>query len=306
MTTSARAAAAAGSATPAVSGSATPAVRGTGSGTALAVTSVLSVQFGAASAAHLFPRIGPLATVSLRLFVAGLVLLVLTRPWRRSWTRAELRAAVVFGAVFTAMNCFLYLALDRLPLATVITLEFLGPLGVALVSAAGAAVRLWAVPAAAGVALLGGALSAHDLLGVCFALAAACCWAGYIVLSGRTGRAGTGLAGLTVGCLFGALVMLPVGAASAGTALLNPGVLGLGLLVGVLSSAVPYSLDLLALRRLPTSVFGVLTSLNPGVAALAGFMVLNQTLPARALLGVALVMLASAGVTLMTAVRRRS
>lgn len=290
--------------TPAPAGAAA-ATAGTGAGTGLAITSVVSVQFGAAGAAHLFGRIGPLATVSLRLMAAGLVLALLTRPWRRSWTRVQLRAAVGFGTVFTAMNCLLYLALDRLPLATVITLEFLGPLTVAMVSAGGVAVRLWALPAAGGVELLGGSLSAHDLLGVLFALGAACCWAGYIILSGRVGRVGTGLPGLAVGCVFGAVIMLPVGVATAGTALLSPGVLALGALVGVASSAIPYSLDLLALRRLPTAVFGVLTSLNPGVAAIAGFVVLGQALSPRSLVGVVLVMIASAGVTLMPIIRRR-
>lgn len=274
-------------------------------GTALAVTSVASVQFGAALATHLFSRVGPVGTVSLRLVGAALVLCLLARPWRRRWTATDARAAVLFGGVFTCMNITLYLALDRLPLATVITLEFLGPLAVAIVTARSWATRGWAVPAAAGVALIGGELSGGDTVGVLFALAAACCWAGYIVLSGRMGRSGTGLAGLAVGCLFGAVIMLPVGAAVAGTDLLRPSTAVIGLAVGVLSSAIPYSLDLLALRRLPTAVFGVLTSLNPGVGALAGFLVLDQDLTAGTLVGVALVMLASVGVTVTPLLRTR-
>lgn len=274
------------------------------SGTALAVTSVASVQFGAASAAHLFPWVGPVATVSLRLAGAALVLVAIGRPWARRWTRSDVSAAAVFGAVFTCMNVTLYLALDRLPLASVITLEFLGPLTVAIVTAQSWATRGWAVPAAGGVVLLGGSLGGTDPLGVVFALLAACCWAGYIVLSGRMGRAGTGLAGLGLGCAFGAVVMLPIGFATAGTRLVEPRALALGLLVGVLSSAIPYSLDLLALRRLPTAVFGVLTSLNPGVAGLAGYLVLAETLTARRLAGVALVMVASAGVTVAPLLRR--
>lgn len=274
-------------------------------GTGLAMASVLSVQFGAAVAAHLFDRIGAVGTVSLRLAVAALVLAAIVRPWRRVRTRAELRAALLFGAVFTGMNTTLYLAIERLPLATVITLEFLGPLAVAIVTARSWATRLWALPAALGVALLAGALPSGDLLGVVFALSAACCWAGYIVLSGRLGRSGTGVAGLAVGCAAGAIVMLPVGAATAGAALFDPAVLLVGVAVGVLSSAVPYSLDLLALRRLPTAVFGVLTSLNPGVAALAGLLLLHQVPTSTQTLGIALVVVASAGVTL-TGVRRRT
>ena len=276
----------------------------TASGTALAVTSVASVQFGAATAAHLFPWVGPVATVSLRLVGAALVLLLIGRPWARRWTRPEFTAALLFGAVFTCMNVTLYLALDRLPLASVITLEFLGPLTVAIVTASSWATRGWALPAAGGVALLGGSLGGTDPLGVVFALAAACCWAGYILLSGRMGRSGTGLAGLGVGCAFGAVVMLPIGFATAGTHVLEPRAVALGLFVGVVSSAIPYSLDLLALRRLPTAVFGVLTSLNPGVAGLAGYLVLDETLTVRRFAGVVLVMVASAGVTVTPLVRR--
>ena len=275
-----------------------------GVGTGLAVLSVGSVQFGAATAATLFPLVGALGTVGLRLGGAALVLVVLTRPWRRSWTSVEVRAALVFGAVFTAMNVSLYLAIERLPLATVITVEFIGPLAVAIVGAPNWWTRIWALPAAAGVVLLGGELSGGQLTGVVFALLAACCWATYIVLSGRLGRTGSGLAGLSLGTAFGAVVMLPIGLASAGTAMLHPGILAAGLGVGVLSSAIPYSLDLLALRRLPTAVFGILTSLNPAVAALAGLVVLGETLPARQLVGIGLVVLASAGVTLGAAVRR--
>lgn len=275
-----------------------------GLGTGLVVASVASVQFGAAVAAKLFPLVGPLGTVTLRLIGAALVLVVLSRPWRRRWTRAEIGASMLFGAVFTAMNATLYLAIERLPLATVVTLEFLGPLTVAIVTAATWWTRIRAVPAAAGVLLLGGSLSGGDLGGVVYALVAACCWATYIVLSGRIGRTGTGLAGLGLASVFGAIVMLPIGVLSAGTTLFHPGTVAVGLAVGVLSSAIPYSLDLLALRRLPTAVFGVLTSLNPAVAALAGLIVLGEILAGGQLGGIALVMLASVGVTLSSTIRR--
>ena len=282
-----------------------PGPDGVGAGTGLAVTSVASVQFGAAIAAHLFVRVGPLGTVSLRLVGAAVVLLIAARPWRRTWTRPELGTSLLFGAVFTAMNASLYLAIDRLPLATVITLEFLGPLAVSLATATGWSTRVWAVPAALGVALLGGTVAGGgDLVGVAFALLAGCCWAGYILLSGRVGRTGTGIAGLSVGCLFGAVLMAPVGVLTAGMDLLRPSTIAIGLAVGVLSSAVPYSLDLLALRRLPTAVFGVLTSLNPGMAVLAGYLLLDQTLAPMQAVGVALVMAASIGVT-VTSRRRR-
>ncbi len=276
-------------------------------GTALAVTSVASVQFGAALATHLFARVGPVGTVSLRLLGAAAMLCLLARPWRRRWSRSDLQSSLLFGGVFTLMNVTLYLALDRLPLATVITLEFLGPLAVAIVTATSWTTRAWAVPAAAGVVLIGGELSGGDAAGVGFTLAAACCWAGYILLSGRMGRSGTGLAGLAMGCVFGAIVMAPIGLLTAGAANLSrPSTAVIGLTVGVLSSAIPYSLDLLALRRLPTAVFGVLTSLNPGVGAIAGFLVLDQTLSAATLVGVAMVMLASVGVTVAPVLRPRN
>ena len=273
-------------------------------GSTLAFTSIASVQFGAALAATLFPRVGPLGTVSLRLIGAAVVLQLLTRPWRHRWSRGELGASLLFGAIFTVMNTSLYLALDRLPLGTVITLEFLGPLVIAIWTATSWSTRAWAVPAAAGVLLLGGSLSGGDLLGIVYSLVAAVCWAAYILTSRVVGRGRAGLGGVAVACTVGAVVMLPVGAVAAGSALLHPSTAVLGLAVGVLSSAIPYSLDLLALRRLPTAVFGVLVSANPAVAALAGFLVLGESLAGRALVGIGLVIVASAGVSVSTALRR--
>jgi inner membrane transporter RhtA len=271
--------------------------RSTGAGTALVITSVASVQFGAALAAKLFPLIGPLGTVTLRLIGACVVLLVLTRPWRIRWTSVDLRTAGLFGLVFVVMNASLYTAVSRLPLATAITIEFLGPLGLAVATATSWRQRGWALPAAAGVALLGGSLHADDLIGVAAALTAALCWASYILLSRRMGTSDHGLAGLCLASLVGVVIMTPVGVVTAGAALVHPRTLALGLAVGVVSSAIPYTLDLLALRRLATAVFGVLTSLNPAVAALAGLIVLNEHLPHRQLIGIALVVVASAGIT---------
>lgn len=269
-------------------------------GTGLAVSSVASVQFGAALASTLFPVVGPVGTVSLRLTVAAIVLAVTNRVWRVRWRRSELKLVLLFGVVLATMNTSLYLALDRLPLATTITLEFLGPLAVAIGTATSRRERWWVLPAAAGVALLGGTLRLDDLLGVVFALSAAVCWAGYILLSGRIGRSAGGQAGLALATVLGAVVMLPIGILTAGSLLWHPSTLALGLAVGVLSSALPYSMDMMALRRLPTAVFGVLTSLNPAVGALAGWLVLSQQLPWEGLAGVALVIVAGAGITLGT------
>jgi inner membrane transporter RhtA len=266
-------------------------------GTVCAVSAATSVQFGAAMAATLFPFIGPVGTVSLRFLGAAVVLVLLTRPWRASWSPRDLRTVVAFGVVFVAMNLCLYTALGRLPLATTITLEFLGPLSVAIATASAWGQRCWALPAAAGVALIGGSLRAGDLLGVLAALGAAVAWASYILLSRRMGTSDHGLAGLALAALLGAVLVLPAGVLTTGPTLVHPRVLLVGLAVGVVSSAIPYSLDLLALRRLSTAVFGVLTSLNPAVAALAGLVVLAELPPHRQLAGIALVVAASVGVT---------
>lgn len=277
---------------PGVSGSAVA------SGTTMAVASVGSVQFGAALAATLFPAIGPIGTVTLRLLGAAVVLALTNRLWRFEWRSARLRTIALFGVVLVTMNTSLYLALDRLPLATSITLECLGPLAIALANAGSRRERWWVLPAAAGVALLGGTLSLHDLLGVLFALMAAGCWASYILLSRRLGRAGGGQAGLALATALGAVIVLPFGILTAGPMLWHPATLALGLAIGLLSSALPYSLDMMALRRLPTAVFGVLTSLNPAVGALAGLLILSQHLPVTGLIGIALVVAAGAGITL--------
>jgi inner membrane transporter RhtA len=266
----------------------------TTAGAALAVASVVSVQFGAALATTLFADVGPLGVVALRASSAALILAAVTRPWQRTWVTKELRQACLLGAVIVMMNSCLYLAIDRLPLATGITFEMLGPLILSIVAAGSWRQRMWALPAGVGVLLLGGSLSAGDLPGVIFALTAAGGWAAYIILSHRMGSR-AGLQGLAMATVAGAAISLPAGLVSAGAALFSPVVLAGGVAVGVLSAALPYSLDLLALRRLPRSLFGVLTSINPAVAALAGAVVLHDRLPFAALAGIGAVVMASVG-----------
>jgi inner membrane transporter RhtA len=267
-------------------------------GTALAVASVASLQFGAALAVTLFPAAGPLGTVSLRLIGGAAVLVAVTRPWGVNWNATDLGNACLFGVVIVVMNTAFYFAINRLPLATAVTIEFLGPLAVAVATATSWRSRAWALPAATGVALIGGTLHLRDLIGVACALTAALGWSGYILMSRKVGVAKGGLAGLCVATVLGGVVMAPIGAVAAGPALLEPHIVAVGLIVGVLCSALPYSFDLLALRRLPTAVFGVLTSLNPAVAAVAGYLVLGNHLPALQQAGIALVVVASAGTTL--------
>ena len=268
-------------------------------GVALIVTGVSSLQFGAGLAATLFPKVGPLGVVTLRLLVAGVALLIAGRPRVRGRGRAAWRTVLIFGVITAGMNASVYVAIDRLPLGAAITFEFLGPLTLALALSRRWLDVVWAACAGGGVLLLADGLHDLDLVGVAFALLAAACWAGYIVLNRRVGDAGSGgVADLALAVALAGVLVAPLGIAQGGAGLLDPRVLVVAVLVGVLSSAVPYSFDLLALRRLPARVFGVLCSVHPAVAALAGLVVLHQHLSASQWLAIGLVVAASAGVTL--------
>ena len=206
--------------------------------------------------------------------------------------------AVLFGITLGLMNWAIYSAMDRIPLGVAVTIEIAGPLGVAVVASRRPLDLLWVVLAAAGIVLLadpgGGSL---DMVGVAFALLAAAMWAAYILLSVRTGRLFPGGSGLAIAMTVGALTILPMGVGQAGGALLEPELLAAGAVVALASSVIPYSLELEALRRLPARVFGVLMSLEPAVAALAGLVVLGQALGAREWFAIALVVVAAAGAT---------
>jgi inner membrane transporter RhtA len=267
---------------------------------ALVLVAVGSVQFGAGLAATLFDDLGPFGTVLLRVLVAAIVLVALWRPRVRNRPREDLGLAIAFGLALAGMNASFYASLDRIPLGIAVTFEFVGPLGVAVAGSRQAIDLVWVALAAAGVVLLsafgqGGGL---DALGVALALLAGAFWAAYIVLSARTGRAFPGGSGLAIAMVVAAVVLLPIGVVDAGDALLEPDLLALGAAVALLSSAIPYSLELEALRRMPKRVFGVLMSLEPAMAALAGLVVLNQDLGVRELVAIGLVMVASAGVSL--------
>jgi len=266
---------------------------------ALVLFAIGSVQFGAALARTLFDRAGPAGTVMLRALFAAVVVTALWPPRLRGREASDLWLAAAFGVALAAMNLAFYEALARVPLGVAVTLEFVGPLGVAVAGSRRALDGLWVLLAAAGVLLLaapgGGAV---DPLGAVLALTAGLFWAAYILLSARTGRAFPGGSGLAVAMCVAAALLLPVGILAAGARLLDARVLLIGAGVALLSSAVPYSLELEALRRLPPAVFGVLLSLEPAVAALAGFLILGQTLALHDLGGIALVVVASAGAAL--------
>ena len=263
---------------------------------ALVIVAVLSVQLGAAVAKSLFDDLTPTGVVALRLVFGGLVLGLLFRPRIQNRPRGELRLAVAFGLVLVSMNLCFFQALDRIPLGIAVTLEFIGPLGVALIGSRRSSDFLWVAMAASGIALLApGIGEGLDAAGVAFALAAGAFWGAYILLGVRVGKAFAGPTGLVLAMGVGACVALPLGVATAGSSLLEPALLAAGFGVAVLSSAIPWSLELEALRRLPTQVFGVLMSLEPAIGALVGFVVLGERLGIRAVTAIALVVAASAG-----------
>jgi inner membrane transporter RhtA len=235
----------------------------------------------------------------LRLALGGLLLVAVTRPAVHRWSRAQWTAAVALGVCMGAMNLSFYLAIREVPLGVAVTVEFLGPLLVALVQTRRATDLLWVVLAGAGVALLGlGDGGDVPLTGLALALLAGLFWAGYILASARVGRVLEGLDGLAVALLVGALLVLPFGLGGAADAVADGWALLAGVAVALLSSVIPYALELTALRTIPTRVFGVLMSLEPAAAAVAGLLVLGQTLGPRELAALLLVSVASAGVTL--------
>jgi inner membrane transporter RhtA len=268
------------------------------------LAAVGSVQFGSALAKTLFDDLGAGGTVFLRVLFAAILLGLIWRPAVRARKRGDLALAALFGLSLAGMNGCFYASLDRIPLGIAVTFEFVGPLGVAVAGSRKPLDLLWVGLAAAGIGLLssfgGGAGDDLDGLGVALALLAGGFWAAYIVLSQRTGQAFPGGSGLALAMIVATAVLLPVGVADAGESLLEPELLALGAAVAMLSSAIPYSLELEALRRMPKRVFGVLMSLEPAAAALAGFIVLSQDLGAREIVAIGLVVAASVGVSLET------
>ncbi|MGC4949118.1 EamA family transporter [Streptomyces sp. DT224] len=262
---------------------------------ALVVAGGLSVQFGAAVAVLLMPRAGALGVVTLRLAAAALVLLVVCRPKLRGHSRADWGTVVAFGIAMGAMNALFYQAVDRIPLGAAVTLEVLGPLALSVIASRRLVNVVWAALALAGVALLSGGFDRLDPAGAAYALGAGAMWAAYIVFSARTGRRFPQADGLALAMVVAALLSLPLGIMDAGSKLVVPTTLGLGAAVAVLSSVLPYTLELIALRRLPAATFAILMSLEPAIAALAGFLILHQALSATDALAIALVIGASMG-----------
>ena len=267
-------------------------------GVPLVIVAITSLQFGAALAGTIFDDIGPAGTALLRAFFAAVILQAIWRPTLRGHDARDLRLVVVFGLLLGAMNLSIYESFHRIPLGVAVTIEFAGPLAVAVALSRRRLDVACAVSAAIGIVVLadpgGGAV---DALGVMFALIAAACWAAYILVAQAAAQVFTGGRGLALAMTVAVVVPLVPGIVGAGSDLIDPRWLAIGCAVALMSSVLPYSLETEALRRLPANVFGVLMSLEPAVAAIAGFLVLGQDLRARDIVGMALVIAASIGVT---------
>ena len=261
----------------------------------LVLGAMASVQVGASLAKTLFDEVGPGGTVLLRILLAAVILVALWRPGVRGRSREEWVLVAAFGFCLAGMNFAFYSAIDRIPLGVGVTFEFVGPLGVAIYGSRRPLDLLWVVLAGAGILLLADPGGGLDGLGVALALLAGAFWAAYILVSARMGKTTPGASGLALAMVAASALVLPFGVAEGGADLLDPAVLGIGLGVAILSSAIPYSLEFEALRRLPAGVFGVLMSLEPAMAALAGFVVLGEVLDTRELAAIGLVVVASAG-----------
>ena len=265
----------------------------------LVAIGLICQEVGASFAVLLFPSVGAIGMVALRLAFSAIVLLAVARPRLRGHSRNDWLTVVAFGVVLALMNALFYEALARVPLGATITIEVLGPLVLSVVMSRRASSWLWAVLAFAGVVILSqGSFGDLDPVGVAFAFGAAAMWAGYILLSARTGARFPRLDGLAIAMTVGAVITVPFGIVSAGTVIFQPNILLLGAAVALLSSTIPYTLELVALRRLPSATFSILMSLSPAIATAAGFLILGQGFTGVAFVAIGLVIAASIGAVL--------
>ncbi|MEZ5097904.1 MAG: EamA family transporter [Nocardioides sp.] len=263
----------------------------------LVLTGILSVQLGAVIAKGLFDRVDPTALVWLRLATSTVVLVAIARPRMRGRSRQDWLVALGFGLALGVMNWAIYQSFARIPLGIAVTIEFVGPLSVAVLGSRRARDLVWVLLAGAGVVLLGLEPGSVTVAGAGLALLAGSAWAAYILLSAQTGRRWPGLHGLAIASVIATALITPAGLHAGGGTLLDPTVLALGAAVGLLSSVVPYSLELIALRSIKPAVFGILMSLEPAAAALAAAVVLHELLTPLQLTAVACVIGASIGAT---------
>lgn len=282
---------------PALPATPAPVRRSSAGAIALVLAGALSAHSGSAVAASLFPRAGVWAVVFMRLAFGALVLLAVCRPSLRGRSRSDWLLIALFGLVLAGMNTIFFESIQRIPLGIAVTLEVLGPLTLSVLAARRASAWLWAGLALAGVALLGrGGFGHLNPAGVALALTAGALWASYIVLSKRVGaRFPRRADGLALAMTVAALITLPLGVAGSGPVVADPSVLLLGVVVAVLCSVLPYSLEMIALRRIRTETFAILMSLGPAIAACAGLVILHQSMSWTDIVAIALVVTASAG-----------
>lgn len=265
---------------------------------AAAFASLISLQVGAAFAKTIFPLIGTDGVAALRIGISALLLTIAFRPWTAKFKRHHWPSIVIYGAMIGLMNLLIYRAFLHIPVGIAISIEVLGPLGVSLLSSKRKADVLWILFALAGVLLLpfNQASTSLNLVGVFYAVLAAICWGLYIKTASTVSQLGS--KGVTTGMFIAALFMVPIGTVQAGSALFTPHILMLGLIIALLSSAVPFLLDMYALKRLPRSIFGVLMSASPAVSAIAGAIILNEQLSTLQWLGIGAISLACIGASL--------
>lgn len=266
----------------------------------LLLIAMASIQTGASMAKTLFPLVGAQGTTSLRLVFASIILLVILRPWRARLTAKSLRTVVIYGIALGGMNFLFYMSLRSVPLGIAVALEFTGPLAVALFSSRKPLDFVWVALAAAGLLLLipsGQESASLDMTGVAYALGAGVCWAGYIVFGQKAGE-DNGIQTAALGVLIAAIFIAPIGAVHAGSALLDIALIPTAIGIAILSTALPYSLEMVALTRMPARTFGTLASIEPAFGALSGMLFLHEHLSLTQWLAIAAIIMASAGATL--------
>ena len=272
----------------------------------LLIVGMASIQVGAAFAQRMFPLVGPQGASALRLIFGTAMLAAALRPWRARPTAAAWRLIIVYGGAMGVMNLLIYMAMNRIPLGIAVALEFTGPLGVALWGSRRRLDLVWVGVAVAGLGMLlplGAAARSLDPIGMAYALGAGGCWALYIIFGQKAGDL-QGVQTTALGRIVAACVVIPVGVTHAGALLLNPRAIALGAAVGLLSTALPYTLEMVALTRLPARTFGILMSLEPALGALAGLVLLGQSLTGVQWIAIGAVTIASAGATATAAARK--
>lgn len=267
---------------------------------ALLIIAMASIQTGASLAKGMFPLIGAQGTTALRLIFASVFMLILLRPWRARLTWRTLQTVMIYGIALGCMNLLFYMSLRTVPLGIAVALEFTGPLAVAILASRKALDFAWVALAIVGLLLLipmGDAQAGLDPVGVCYALGAGVCWALYI-LYGQKAGADNGVQTAALGVMIAAVFIAPVGIAHAGTALLDLALIPTAIAVAILSTALPYSLEMVALTRLPARTFGTLMSMEPAIGALSGLVFLHEVLSTTQWLAIGAIIMASVGATL--------